>query len=129
MQPPAYLPKIHCLNHTPTASFISFISLFARLALTRSFALHPDQNPAHAQDDGFKRRFLIPYFYTPATLFLYSAKASSTLCLAVVSPGTLCDGWIKSLTPRSANISATVVTVIHTQVTNAMVETGPTLSR
>ena len=44
------------------------------------------------------------------------------------SPGTLCEGCIKSFTPRSASISATVVTVIHTQVTKAIVETGPTLS-
>src|ERR1035437_9825255 len=35
---------------------------------------------------------------------------------------------MKSFTPRSARISATVQTVIHTVVTKAIVETGPTLS-
>ena len=59
---------------------------------------------------------------------LYSARAASSRSAAVVSPGTLCDGWICNFTPRFASSSATVMIVSHTTATNAMVETGPTLS-
>src|SRR3989442_455628 len=64
-----------------------------------------------------------------AIRFLYSASASSSRSFAVVSRGILCDAWIYSFTPRSTKISATVQTVIHTQVINAIVDTEPTLSR
>src|SRR5262245_14536442 len=66
--------------------------------------------------------------YTPAILFLYSANACSNRSRAEVSPGTLWEGCICSFTPRLARISATVVMVIQTAVTKAIVETGPILS-
>ena len=55
--------------------------------------------------------------------------AASSRSWAVVSPGTLCDGWMYKCTPRSARISATVVMVIHTMVTKLNVDNGPTLSK
>jgi hypothetical protein len=66
--------------------------------------------------------------YTPATRFLYSLSAASSRWCAVVSPGTLCDGWMCSFTPRATSSSAAVVMVIHTTATKAIVDTGPTLS-
>src|SRR5690606_13519710 len=60
---------------------------------------------------------------------LYSDRAASSRSRAVVSPGMLWDGWMYSFTPREVRISATVVIVIHTTVTNAMVDSGPTRSK
>jgi hypothetical protein len=41
-----------------------------------------------------RRRLTTPASYNPATRRLYSASAASSRSCAVVSPGTLCEGWM-----------------------------------